>query len=125
MKYTLNDGYNGDVLVSQCGLIFKKELATEVPIKKSFEVERYIDQKYIIPFKEEVKELKEDIKAKEDAIKKANSGNEIPKSKGVSTQEVKEETFKPEDNVNIPLEKSEPETKVETLEKAEDNNSKE
>jgi len=95
MKYTLNDGYNGEILVSQCGKIFKKGIPIELGTDFSFEIEQYIGQRFVIPYNEEVAELKKEIKAKEEQISKTNSEYNIPKPKGVSTVETKEETLKP------------------------------
>lgn len=84
MKYILNEGYNGDVLTSQDGKIFKKDKETEVK-KPSFEVEQYIKQKYIIPVTKEMKKIKKEEKELNKKKQKINESNEIKKPKGVST----------------------------------------
>lgn len=100
MEYMLNDKYNGDRLVTQCGKIFLKDKPTKVE-KMSFEVERYIGQHFIIPFKEEVVQARKDIEEKQKVI---DSSEEIVKVKGVSTKPKKEKSFEPVEQEEIVLE---------------------
>ena len=107
MKYTLNESYNGDVLVTQCGKIFKKELATEIDIDNvSTELEAYIAQKFLVPFSQQVIDAKNEIKKQESVIKDARKDVQIEKPAGLSTSESKEESFKPKANTDIKLEES-------------------
>ncbi|MGD9581226.1 MAG: hypothetical protein AB7V50_07625 [Vampirovibrionia bacterium] len=65
MKYILNEKYANAKLVSQCGKIFTKDDFTEIAdneSERSFEVNQYIKQRFIIPFSEEIIEAKEAFK---------------------------------------------------------------
>jgi len=86
MKYVLNDQYNGPFLVSQCGLIFKKDAPVEVKEEKSFELERYISQKFIVPFKQKAADIKKEINKKEKELKKELGDQTIVKPKGMTSE---------------------------------------
>jgi len=102
MKYILNEGYANEFLTTQCGHIFKKDIATEVADAKSHEVEMYIKQKFIIPFTEAAEKIKAEIKSKEKALEKEQGNTSIERPKGVSTINSNEKSLKSVTQENKP-----------------------
>lgn len=101
MKYTLNEGYNGNVLTTQCGHIFKKDQSTEVREEHSPEVQKYIEQKFIIPITEKAKAIKDEINEKREELAEEME-IKLDTPVGVSTVNLNEESFKSKEHTNTP-----------------------
>ena len=86
MKYILNEQYANQFFTTTDGHIFKKEVPTEVSDEQIPEMVEAIKSKIIIPFTEELKELKSEVKNLEGKQRQ----NDIGTNEGMNTKGFKD-----------------------------------
>ena len=102
MKYILNEQYANQFFTTTDGHIFKKEVPTEVSDEQIPEMVEAIKSKIIIPYTEELKELRSEVKKVEEKQKQHTKQSDSTPNEGMNTKgfkdntlEIKQETITP------------------------------